>query len=209
MKYWLWLLFLCASPLLRAEPDIRVQALFTDKILLQVNGESRLLSAGDTTPEGITLIRADSLDALLEYQGVQRTYALDERIGGNTDDAPRFIQISADQNGMYFTEGDINGSSTRLLVDTGATTVAINALTASQLGLNYNTDKHIIVATASGTTKAYPLILDNVKVGPIELANIKAVVIDGLFPQHVLLGMTFLSRLQVEHSGQILELRLE
>ena len=62
------------------------------------------------------------------------------------------------------------------------------------------------VSTASGFTKAYRVRLKSVSVGDITQKNVEAFVIDGSHPGPILLGMTFLGQLDVEHSGNAMTL---
>jgi aspartyl protease family protein len=108
---------------------------------------------------------------------------------------------------MYLTFGSINGRSVRFLVDTGASAIAMNKEQAKQLGIRY--DKIGVpasVSTASGFTNAYRVRLKTVTVGKITESNVEAFVIDGNHPGPILLGMTFLGRLDIEHSGNALKL---
>ena len=61
--------------------------------------------------------------------------------------------------------------------------------------------------TASGLARAWVVNLKRVKVGEIELTNIRAAVLEGNFPTEVLLGMSFLGRLDMSREGGVLELR--
>ncbi len=63
------------------------------------------------------------------------------------------------------------------------------------------------VSTASGLSPAYHVKLDSVRIGDIELRNIQATVLEGAFPQEVLLGMSFLSQLELERKGNLVTLR--
>jgi aspartyl protease family protein len=63
------------------------------------------------------------------------------------------------------------------------------------------------VATASSVTQAFSVKLERVKVGDIELRNVDAVVLDGSMPREVLLGMSFLRRLDLQNQGDHLSLR--
>ncbi len=108
---------------------------------------------------------------------------------------------------MYMTVGNINGRSVRFLVDTGASAISMNTEQAKQLGIHY--DKTGIpagVSTASGFVKAYRVRLKSVSVGKITQTNVEAFVIDGNHPGPILLGMSFLGRLSVEHSGNAMTL---
>ncbi len=61
-------------------------------------------------------------------------------------------------------------------------------------------------STASGIDKIYVINLDRVRVGDIDLRNVKGAVHDGDFPPVTLLGMSFLGRLNIRQNGQVLEL---
>ena len=53
----------------------------------------------------------------------------------------------------------------------------------------------------------YSLSIDSISVGGIELKDIQAGVIEGGFPEIPLLGMTFLSRLDMSRSGKTMVLK--
>lgn len=108
---------------------------------------------------------------------------------------------------MYMTYGNINGRSVRFLIDTGASAIAMNTTQAKHLGIRY--DKYGVsssVSTASGFAKAFLVKLKSVSVGDITQTNVEAFVIDGDHPGPILLGMTFLGHLSVEHSGNAMTL---
>ena len=95
------------------------------------------------------------------------------------------------------------------LVDTGASVVALTAEDARMAGLDpARLDYSVTVSTANGTTRAAPVTLDALSIGPITERNVRAVVIEtGL--DRSLLGMTFLERLQsFEARADTLTLRL-
>ena len=53
---------------------IEVQALFGGKAMVMIDDQRRTLSIGQTSPEGVKLIDADSKQAVLEVDGKQKTY---------------------------------------------------------------------------------------------------------------------------------------
>jgi len=187
-----------------------VLGLFKDKAVVEINGKRRTLSPGQTTPEGLRLISAHSDAATIEIDGEQATYTLGSQISDKfSEAAPRAaVRIWPDQIGMYTVDGSINGFPLTFIVDTGATSVAINRNEARRLGLDYK-QKGVIgmTSTASGVAKAYALTLQKVRVGEIELKDVKAVVIDSDFPKEALLGMSFLERVDMTHNGKNMELR--
>jgi aspartyl protease family protein len=55
--------------------------------------------------------------------------------------------------------------------------------------------------------RAFKIKLDVVRAGPIELRNVDAVVMEGEQPDEVLLGMSFLDRLEIINEDNRLLLR--
>ena len=187
---------------------LEVQGLFANKAVLMVDGVMRILKVGESSPEGIKLISVSKHDAELSIDGEQKRYPLGSAVSTTfAKKKTRSETIYINSGGMYLTFGSINGRSVRFLVDTGASAVAMNKEQAKQLGIRY--DKIGIpssVSTASGFTKAYRVRLKTVTIGKITESNVEAFVIDGNHPGPILLGMTFLGRLDIEHSGNALKL---
>lgn len=141
--------------------DIVVVGLFSDQAVVEINKKQRLLKVGKMSPEGVTLISANSRQAVLEKDGVTKTYQLGTRI--STDFTPPVEQAVVSlwpTNGMYMTAGSVNGYSVDFLVDTGASAIALNATTAQRLDLDYLSGKKVGVKTASGIEVAYHVIFD-------------------------------------------------
>ena len=63
-----------------AAPDIRVVGLFKDRAVVMIDGRQRILRIGDTSPEGVRLIAADSESAVLEVDGAEIRGTLDGRV---------------------------------------------------------------------------------------------------------------------------------
>jgi len=94
------------------------------------------------------------------------------------------------------------------LVDTGATNIAMNEIVAGRLGIDFRySGTPTRVSTASGIAPAHNVTLASVRVGDIELKNIRATVLEGQYPREVLLGMSFLSRVELERKGKLTILR--
>jgi len=104
-------------------------------------------------------------------------------------------QVIKGPDGHYWAEAAVNGRAVRLLVDTGATAVALTADDARRLGFDpKGLDYNYRVATAGGPARAARIRLASVSVAGAEVENVDALVIDrGL--QTSLLGMTYLGRL--------------
>lgn len=199
---------LSAGTSVGATPKITVVGLFKDTAIVIIDGTRRLLRSGDTSPEGITLISASSREAVLEIDGERRRFGLDGKIGGSyTKPEQATIRIWPTPDRMYVVLGSINGFPVKFIVDTGATLVSMSAREAKRLGIDYRViGTPSRSSTASGIAKIYLVNLAKVKVGEIEMRNVKGAVHDGDFPPSTLLGMSFLGRLNMRQDGPVLEL---
>ncbi|PHS76167.1 MAG: TIGR02281 family clan AA aspartic protease [Robiginitomaculum sp.] len=104
--------------------------------------------------------------------------------------------ISKSMDGHFWVEAQVNASSIRFLVDTGASVVALTPLDAQLSGINLQTLKYTsTVNTASGQVMAAPVKLSIVSVGNVSVRDVRAVVINKGLP-HSLLGMSYLGELQ-------------
>jgi aspartyl protease family protein len=199
---------LCFAINVHAIEKIEVQGLFSNKAVLLIDGVRHILAVGKTSPEGVKVISANSRGAVLEVDGQQKQYSLGNTV--STNFAVRKNEketIYKNSGGMFMTIGSINGRSVHFLIDTGASAIAMNVSQAKNLGIRYDKiGTPASVSTASGFTKAYRVHLKSVSVGGIMQKNVEAFVIDGNHPGPVLLGMTFLGRLNVEHSGNAMTL---
>ena len=206
----LLLLAFCSitAPGVRAESAVRVVGLFKDRAAVLIDGKQRTLRVGQTSPEGVKLVAADSESAVLEYDGEEFKGLLDARVSTHSKPpATQEVQIWRNTQGMYATTGSINGLPVSLLVDTGATLVAMNAAQARRLGIDYRVvGVPAAITTASRREPAWAVTLDSVKVGEIELRNVDGVVLEGAQPETVLLGMSYLGRLEISNDGRLLTL---
>lgn len=192
----------------QAATKVTVVGLFKNTAIVVIDGTRRLLRSGDTSPEGVKLISATSSEAVLEIDGEQKHYGLGGQIGGSYARPEQAkVRIWPTPDRMYVVLGSINGFPVKFIVDTGATLVSLSGREAKRLGIDYR-----VVgtpgqsSTASGVEKIYVVNLDKVKVGDIEIRNVRGAVHDGDFPPATLLGMSFLSRLTIRQDGLVLEL---
>ncbi|HZP21529.1 MAG TPA: TIGR02281 family clan AA aspartic protease [Bauldia sp.] len=126
-------------------------------------------------------------------------------------DAPagykKVIAVSADAFGHYSVEAVINGHSVPMLIDTGATYVALSEATARRLGIRLDPGRFVVrIGTANGVVGAAPVTLSEVTVGPIHVRNVEAVVVGGGGFDIDLLGMSFLNKLKYTAGGEQLVL---
>lgn len=106
----------------------------------------------------------------------------------------RTVVLKRGLDGHYRAEAFINDEKVDVLVDTGATGVAISQAVADKLNLKSLTA--VRTNTANGTTVGYMVRLSSVKLGGVEANNVSAMIAPGL-EGDVLLGMSFLSRMDV------------
>jgi len=105
------------------------------------------------------------------------------------------VALQRDPSGHYRAEAFINGAKVDVLVDTGATGVAISQALADKLGLQSHTA--VRTQTANGDTVSYMVRLASVKLGGIEARDVAANISPGLNGEEALLGMSFLGRMDV------------
>ena len=201
------LVFLLLPGPARAEPRVSVYALFNGMAVLKIDGRQRKLRVGETSPEGVRLVEANSRQAVLEIDGRRVTRRLGSDVStGLPVTARRSVKLMNDGHGMYRANGWINGRPVSFIVDTGATLVSMNERDADRLGIDYLAGRVAPSSTAAGIARVYLVDLDSVKVGTLEVRNVRAAVHEGSFPEHVLLGMSFLGRVEMQNRNGILTL---
>ena len=191
-----------------AAPRVQVVGLFPGAAVINVDGQRKLVRVGQTGPGGVQVISADAKGATLRVEGAERYYGLSRELSaGYAEPERRQLSIAKGQGGHYWIAGSINGQPVQFLVDTGATSVAINENQARRLGIDYRASgKPIVVGTASGTAKAWQVRLNSVKVGAIDVMGVEAVVVEGAAPTEALLGMSFLGRVSWREDQGVLRL---
>jgi aspartyl protease family protein len=99
--------------------------------------------------------------------------------------------------GHYQGTFKMNGKPVDAMVDTGASTVAINVSTARRLGFSPAAlDFRYEVSTANGAIKAAHVILDRVEIGSIRVQDVDAFVLSDQALSSTLVGMSFMSKLK-------------
>lgn len=112
------------------------------------------------------------------------------------------------KSGHYVGTALVNNSPVNFMLDTGATTIAIDAGTARQLNLPFG--QKVQVSTANGIAQAYQSQVDSLQLGDIRLYNIDAVIVPQLSnldgSAEILLGMSALKQLEFHQQGNQLTL---
>lgn len=188
--------------------NIIVKGLFTNNAVVIVDGQQRLLKKGKPSPEGIVLLSANSQEAKIRYNGKIHTLNLSKDIGSSyAKPTKKEVRLQRGDGGHYFSPGFINGRQTNFMVDTGASAVALSSNDADSLGVKYKKGQKIRVNTASGISDAYEVTLKSVGIGGIQVNNVRAMVVDGQFPIHILLGNSFLSEIEMKVDQGVLVLQ--
>jgi aspartyl protease family protein len=121
----------------------------------------------------------------------------------------REASIPADAVGQFHANASIEGQEVEVMVDTGATMVALTAETAERLGVVVDpAAPKLRTHTANGDSLVSPVVLREVSLGSIEMNDVEAVVMPPGAAGDNLLGASFLKRLaSVEQRDGVLALR--
>jgi aspartyl protease family protein len=107
----------------------------------------------------------------------------------------RTLVYRADRRGHFSLTATVNGAPIRVVVDTGASLVALTLDDASAAGIGRNELVfNQLTQTANGRVRFAPVMLREVRIGQLSLENVAAAVIENL--DQSLLGMSFLKRLK-------------
>jgi aspartyl protease family protein len=186
--------------------SVSVVGLFKDKAIVSIDGgKPRTLSVGQTV-QGVKLVAADSGSASFDVDGKRRTLGMGQSFaGGAQSSARQSVSLTADARGHFAAAGSLNGYPMTFLVDTGATAIAISAVEAKRIGLDYKAGQATGVGTAAGVVPAWRVTFNTVKVGSITLNQVEGLVVEaGL--NVPLLGMSFLNRMEMRRDGQTMTL---
>jgi len=125
--------------------------------------------------------------------------------GSVNSEGVREVVLMRNRAGHYVADGAINGKRVTFLVDTGATDVAVPLGLAQRLGLSRG--RAAVSRTANGNVKTWSTRLDEVRLGPLQMRNVRASILPGMKGGDVLLGMSFLKHLELLQRGRQLTLR--
>lgn len=198
-------LLLCLAALPAGAADVSFVGAIGDKaaILVIDGGAPRTVKVGQKLGP-VTVLSVERERAVVEVEGERRTLLRGQHYQSGSSDRQSTV-LAADGRGHFIAEGSINGKPVRFVVDTGATVVALPASEAVRLGIDYRKGRLGTTRTAGGAVPVYRLTFDTVKVGDIELQAVEGLVIEqGL--DIALLGMSFLSRVEMKNEGQTMTL---
>lgn len=119
------------------------------------------------------------------------------------------VRLQSGAGGHFYATASINGMPMRVVVDTGATLVAISPSAARRAGIDPRRGTQGTSYTANGKTAVTLVVLDTVELGGNTVRQVRADVLSqDIGPQaEVLLGMSFLKHFEVNTDGVLMTLR--
>lgn len=180
------------------------------KALVVIDGAAPRFVAAGQAHQGVRVLTVQGESATLEFGGRRHTLHVGEApvSHGNAAVAPGSggrVVLTADAQGHFLPQGQINGRAVQFMVDTGASQVVIGEAEARRLGLAFEKGKQVPVGTANGIVAGHQLHLDSVRVGDAQVYGVGAIVLPQPMP-FVLLGNSFLTRFQMQRTNDQLTL---
>jgi aspartyl protease family protein len=106
-------------------------------------------------------------------------------------------ELKADARGHFITEAAVEGTRLKVMVDTGASAVALSYEDAERVGLRpFALVYDVPVATANGVAQAARVKLRRVEVGGVTVRDVDGLVLPEGMMRGTLLGMSYLGRLR-------------
>lgn len=194
-------------------PQVALSGRFGQRALLVIDGVPRTLAVGESS-DGVRLLgwRDDQAEVRIGDQrlmlrvGAAPVDLGQGRAAGPGREAAGRVVLQADEGGHFIGNGSINGRSTRFMIDTGATLVALSQAEADRLGIAFRQGARGMANTANGEVPVHRVMLESVRVGAVEVPMLEAVIMPAAMP-HVLLGNNFLERFTLQREGRTMTLQ--
>ncbi len=186
--------------------DVNLNGVVGNKALIVIDGGKPLwLNVGERSPAGVKLVSISGQSAVLEFDGKRETLTMGQYArlasGARASSGTQSVTLNADSRGHFVTTAMINGATVRVLVDTGASLISMSSNDARRLGINYEAGQRTFSSTANGVVPTYRVKLDEVRLGDITVNNVDGMVHAGNALPIVLLGMSFLNRMEMKRDG--------
>lgn len=151
---------------------------------LGVGGVAALLALGS----------AGTLNRMGQQAPVLVNVGTSERAVANAD---RVLTVNADYRGHYLVHPSIDNYRVKMMVDTGASLVALTDADARALGIRPDRAAYSVeLGTANGMVRGARAMLREVRLGDISVRDVEAIVLPAGALSISLLGMSFLRRLR-------------
>lgn len=160
-------------------------------------GASMLSSGGDDTTPGMR--ETDSAQPLIVAEAASAAEMQYAQRGE--------VVLTRQSDGHFYADTQINGSTVRMLVDTGASGIALTRDDARKAGIGISVGMPTVVGEgAGGAVRGEYVTLDRISLGAESATSVPAVVLDG--GGQSLLGQSFLQLFaSVEIKGETMVLR--
>lgn len=121
---------------------------------------------------------------------------------------PSEVRLGRSGDSHFYADVDVDGTNVRMLVDSGASVVALTRRDAEAIGINVDSlPVGGTAKTAGGDVEMRVVMLDSVNIDGIEVRRVEAAVIDADMGVS-LLGQSYLSKLEaVNVEGDTMTLR--
>ena len=201
------LLLLSLLPVVGEAQDVGLAGIMGNKAMLMINGsEPQAVPVGQTL-NGVKVLSVQGDQVTVEIGGKKRPLRIGQHaIGAGNGDGSDKIILTADVQGHFLTTGNINGTSVRFLVDTGASMISLGATDARRIGLDFNRGQKALTNTANGQVVVSKVQLDTVRISGVTLHNVDALIHQTDMPV-ALLGMSFLNRMEMQRDGSTMTLK--
>jgi len=194
------------SSIASAGATLVVSGILGEKALLSVDGSvPKVLGIGEAIGD-IRLVAVERDAVVVEEEGRLRTVRMGFARSSSSGDGEKKVVLMADAQGMFFSDGQVNGAPARFLVDTGASLVVLPKSLARRAGISLDRAPLRAIATAGGVVPGWIVKLNQVRVGDIRLHMIDAAVLEDVYLPNALLGMSFLTRTNIHREGDRLDL---
>lgn len=201
-------LILAGLSALATAAEVALVGVLGGKALLVIDGGApRTLSVGQSLGS-VKLMAVSGDTADLEIAGQRARLRMGDQpvsVGARSAEA-RQVTLVADLRGHFLSSGSINGAGVTFLVDTGASSVAMGPSTAMAAGIDFRKGEAGMAGTANGVVPVWKVRIRKITVGEITLNDVEGVVVQTEMPS-VLLGMSFLNRMEMRRDGSTMVLK--
>jgi aspartyl protease family protein len=132
--------------------------------------------------------------------------ALKAKTGAQFNSQDGSVELQRNVDGHFYADVRINGAPIRMLIDTGASGIALSREDVQMAGLATSIGMTDVVGEgASGEVRGEWVRLDRVELGPLSASNLDAAILDG--GEQSLLGQSFLrkfGKVQIEEDRMVL-----
>lgn len=131
-----------------------------------------------------------------EFQAIWERVKADIAGTGGQSISGEAIELRRQDDGHYWLQIDVNGRPVQFMIDSGATTTAVNTETATEAAIDVdNSGYPVIISTANGRVTAKRGVVRSMKIGQHEIQNHNVVVSENFGDTNVL-GMNFLESMK-------------